>query len=263
MKKMSVMCMVILSLAIPGFSSDPIYLIQLYSEQDGERLREEFKDATKVRRHFEECLLGSPPERIAEFKLKFDISDEPMRAVLMDIIRESEKTGGRWEGYKPGDSQNIGMANRRMLEAIPWLGICADAKAKQLLLGIAAGKSNWELSRMHAVQAYMRRADAQEIRDGVARLFAGDGKPTDAKGPDFSRRVYWYAIQAFDESEGDTQKREAIITSLSAVLVKEDSKELFASADKLLAERSKEYAESPQRKAALQRLNITEEKAEQ
>jgi len=41
---------------------------------------------------------------------------------------------------------------------------------------------------------------------------------------------------------------------MSAALAKDEDKYAFADADKLLAERSKEYAESPQRKAALERM---------
>ena len=52
-----------------------------------------------------------------------------------------------------------------------------------------------------------------------------------------------------------------IVAAVSDVLVKEEDKNVFAEADKFLAERSKEYAESPQRKAMLERMNKpTEEK---
>ena len=50
---------------------------------------------------------------------------------------------------------------------------------------------------------------------------------------------------------------------MSAALVKEENKRSFSIADKLLAERSKEYADSPTRKAALERMNIPIEKGEQ
>ena len=60
--------------------------------------------------------------------------------------------------------------------------------------------------------------------------------------------------------EGDTQTREAIVSAMSAALAKEANTNVFARVDKLLAERSKEYAESPQRKAALERMNKPPEK---
>jgi len=63
------------------------------------------------------------------------------------------------------------------------------------------------------------------------------------------------------ESQTKVKKNMRIVAAVSDVLVKEEDKNVFAEADKFLAERSKEYAESPQRKAMLERMNKpTEEK---
>ena len=268
MKKMSMVCMTALCLTTQDISASMRYWIDScldnYSEAWAELVREEFKDAAKLRKNFDEGLLGNPPERMTEFKRKFGVSDEPMLTVLMDIIREATKAGGTWKGVAWDETrQDVAIATWRMEKAIPWLGICADTKAKQLLLGIATGKTNWELSRIYAVQAYLRRADAQEIRDGIARLLADDVRTTDMTGLVVSDRVYGYALQAHAEAGDDVQKREAIVASLSAALVKEEDKEIFVGIDKRLAELSKTYADSPQRKAALERLNIPAEKGGQ
>jgi len=102
----------------------------------------------------------------------------------------------------------------------------------------------------------MNRANTQEKWDAIARFLADDVRSGIL--PFFN--MYHAAMQAYDEAEGDTQKREAIVATVSAALVKEEDKKAFEEADKHLAERSTEYAESPQRKAALDRLNKPPEK---
>ena len=74
--------------------------------------------------------------------------------------------------------------------------------------------------------------------------------------------MYRAAIRAHDKAEGDAKTREAIVTMVSAALATEEDGTAFDETDKLLAERSKEYAESPQRKAALERMNPPARKAE-
>ncbi|MCL1921228.1 MAG: hypothetical protein FWG50_09165, partial [Kiritimatiellaeota bacterium] len=55
-------------------------------------------------------------------------------------------------------------------------------------------------------------------------------------------------------AEGDPQTREAIAAAMSAALAREQDKDTFERADKMLSERSAEWAGSPQRKAALERF---------
>ena len=116
-----------------------------------------------------------------------------------------------------------------------------------------------ERYRTEAVCSYMQCVDAQEIRDGIARIFSDEVRAT-SPSDIFYHNVYNAAFMAYDVAENNTQKREVIITSLTAALEKEEDKFTFAGADKFLAERSKEYADSPQRKAALERMNIPAEK---
>ena len=253
MKRMSMVCMMAACLTTQNLSAKAITPMDIYlsmgSEQEIENLREEFKDATKVRKAFEQGLLFyCNSKQIVEFKRKFGLNDEPMLTVVMEIIREkSAKTAN----FKKDDT-----ANMYWWRALQWLGICADVKAKQFLMDIAVDNANGWDARSYAIEAYMRRAGAQEVLDAVTR-FSGDDMRIkgDDGAPPIYLCVYDYATQAYDESEGDTPKREAIATMMSALLAKEESKTIFADVDKNFAKRSKEYAESPQRKAALERMN--------
>jgi len=90
----------------------------------------------------------------------------------------------------------------------------------------------------------------------LPRFFADDMKDT------FNRysNLYVYAMNVYEEAEDNPDKREVIIAVMSAALAKEENEFAFSKADKRFAEQSKEYAESPQRKAALERMNIPREK---
>ena len=97
----------------------------------------------------------------------------------------------------------------------------------------------------------------------AAQLLADEVRATDKEdGFAISVCVYGYAIRAYDEAEGDTQKREAIISSLSAALMREKNEKFFAEVDQDLVKRNKEYAESPQRKAKLERMKVPPDKRE-
>jgi hypothetical protein len=112
---------------------------------------------------------------------------------------------------------------------------------------------------MNAIEAYLRSADAQETREAIVRFFASDMR---AMIVPFDTATYSAAMLAYDEAEGNPLKRGAIVALVAAILAKENTKWVFAEGDRLLAVRSKEYAESLQRKTALQRFNLSDEKGE-
>ena len=261
MKKMGIVCMMVMCLALPGFASRQITMLGIClasSEQETERLREDLKN-TVFLRDFMKQLLGSSsnePEQRAEFKRRFGVSDEAMQASLMDSVRETSVKAG-WKLRQQGDAQDIRIADHHLREAIRWLSTCAGAEGKGFLLGIATDNARDSDFRSGSISAYMRRANAQEKWDAIIRFLADDLRTAEVR---LFFNVYHAAMQAYDEAEGDTQKREAIVVAASAALVKEEDKKAFAEADKLLSERSKEYAESPQRKAALERMNKPPEK---
>ena len=254
MKKMGMVCMTVLCLTTQNLSARMVteldFYMEMSSEQDIERIREEFKDAAKVRKAFDEgdLLFFGTSKQIVEFKRKFGVSDEPMLTVVMEIIHE--------ELVKKAELKEGPYFGMRLWRTLRWLGVCADTKTKQFLLDIATDRANGYNTCVYAIEAYMHRADAQEVRSVIVR-FSGDDMRVRGKdgSPPVYQCVYEYAIQAYDEAEGDTPKREAIITMMSTLLAKEESKTIFVGVDKALAERSREYAESPQRKAALERMN--------
>jgi len=267
MKKMSRVCMAVMCLAMQGLSTPQgrswLEDCLTLSEQEAESLRVELKDAKKLRERTLTLCSGSM--RIAdlaktaeEFKKKFDISDKVLQDALIDTIREwSPKNGWKWyELDKPQDSR---LANFILIETIRWLGFCAEREGKKLLMAILIDNTKDDEYRRRAIDSYMRRSDAQERWDALTRFLADDVKPTIQ--PIFD--VYYAAMWEYDSAENDPQKREAIIAAVSAALLKEKGKETFTQGDKLLAERSKAYADSPQRKAALERLNIPIEKGGQ
>ena len=260
MKKMSMVCMVVMFLTRPGLSSPvltPLNFALGSSEKEAERLRAELRDPAKLREYVETRLLSSDADYVKseEFMRKFNVSEETILPILMNVIRESSaKTKWKWpQQRKPED---IFIASYQLREAIVWLSVCADAEAKKLLMNIAGDIGKANEFRCRALEAYMCRADAQETRDAIARFLAPDMRATLRPHIDTYYAIKW----AYDAAGNDIPKRMAVVAAASFVLEKEEDKDFFVQADKLLAERSTEYAESPQRKAALERMNKPPEK---
>ena len=173
------------------------------------------------------------------------ISDDTLRAVLMDIYKSFRHL--ERNPFKRGEPHEITEDKRKLSNAIEWLGYYADEPTKRLLLDIASDDTIARDYRIPAITASIQCAGAQQVRDVLLRFLI------DMKVKPYS--AYLCAIRVHDESEDDPQKREAILASLMVVLAREEDKIDFASADKKLAERSKEYATSSQRLAMLQRMS--------
>ena len=268
MKKMCMVCMVVMCMARFGWSSLmwgalEIY-VDMYPEEMAAQLREDVKDKAKLRL----CMakLASSPlpsvtvERVEAFKRKYGVGDEAMLIELMDIIREGAVKAG-WTKYREGDAKDTYVSVKAHLtNAIFWLKLLSglDAEVKSLTMGIAMDSAMDEEYRSGAFHAYMSRAGAQEARDAAARFLSDDMRMTK---PLSRFNVYSAIMWAHDKAKDDTQTREVIVSAMSTALMKE-TKDFyyFGEADKLLAERSTEYAESPQRKAALERMNKPPEK---
>ena len=249
------MCMMVVCLAMSGFSSRVITSVDYYLDfqgQEVEQIREEMKDAKKLREHMERLLNGTVNhERAEQIKQKYDINDEAMQTILLGVVREASAKN-KWQvpEKRTKDNEHIVIAYWRLHEAIVWLSACADAEGKRFLMSVITDNEKHSEFRRAAGWSYLRCADAQEIRDILPRFFA-DSIWTDV----YSFSLYHNMIKVYDRMEGDAQTREAIVAAMSAALAKEEDKNAFAEGDKLLAERNKEYAESPQRKAALERMN--------
>jgi len=266
MKKMSVVCMMIVCSVVSGFASPRITQLGVYlsyPEQKAERLREDLKDVTKLK----ECMVNlvgaySPredsPERIEEFKRRFGVSDKAMETALMDIVSKAG-VKNRWEKRQVSSAVPLDFAaDWQVTWGLVWLSFCAETDGKTFLMDIAMDGTKADEFRIRSALSYMSRADVQEARKAIVR-FLSDEMGTVAKHYAYDN-LYHDAIRIYDKAKDDAQTREAIITVMSAALAKETNKGYFLQADKLLAERSTEYAESPQRKAALERMNKPPEK---
>jgi hypothetical protein len=188
------------------------------------------------------------PEEIPFFIKKFTIAEDTLRTVLLEIIHESAKVT-KWEEFSFKDPEELMFEKRRVYWSIVWLGYCADETAKEFLMEIAVDDTKDWMCRVVAIDSYLKRADAQQTRDALLRFL------TEIRVRPSS--TYLSAMMTYEETKGDTAKREAILATLTAIVqAREEDREYFASADKFLAEQSKEYAKSPQRKEALKRMNL-------
>ena len=215
-------------------------------------LRVCFKDPEKLK----ESLMygftsdhGIWPEEMPLFIKKFDISESTLRTVLMEIIRESAKAA-QWKPVLHNFSQDEFVKEKcRLIRSIEWLSVCADETAKKFLMEIAVDETKGEVYRNMAVGACIRSADAKQVKDAL-HSFLVEGRVVPSS-------TYSYARAVYEEAEGDPLKREAIVNALTtAALAIEEDRGHFARADKIFAEQDKVYAKSPQRKAALQQMNL-------
>ena len=246
--------------------------IEDISDAEAAYLRDELKNPETLRMFLANSFSSNHPlwqDEIIPFKQKFHVPDEVLRPILMDIYKSVEHMGKEpssldllAEIYKSAPPveedgrrrmHNIPWAvienHRRLRSSIIWLGYCADKPTKDFLMNLVIDDTKHGDIRGPALESYLRCANAQETRDGFIAFLD--------KRLDISR-VYRYAIIAYDEEQDDTEKRKAIVATVFAALMKEEDKKIFARADEDLAARSKEYADSPLRKAKLERMNKTD-----
>jgi len=219
-----------------------------YTDEEVARTREAYKNPENLKETLMRILANSPSwdEDVLLFKQKFDVADDTLRTVLLDIYKSVQHLRG--VPFQDGEPKEITDDKKRLSRSISWLGYCADESAKELLMDIATNGTEDKWLRSNAIIAYIQRADAQQVRDALARFLIGDMKVN-------PYITYLYTFGAYDEAESDPQKREAIVASLIVALTREDNKSRFAKMDKELAARSKEYAESSQRLAMVQRMS--------
>jgi len=262
MKKMSMVCMTVVCLATPGFSSrvsTPIDGYLATPEHEIEKIQRELKDPKKMREcmiHlFSSCwhnLIGL--EEATEFKRKFDVSDKDMEVALLDVVREwSPKGWPVWQG--PDAPMDVRMGYIYLTGAIKLLAFCADAKGKKLLMGIFTDTAKDGEYRLLAIDSYMQRIAVRDAWETFASFITDDVLAIVDR-----YRLYHLAMRTYDRAKSDTQTRTAIIATMSAILAKETNELYLVETDKRFAERSTEYAESPQRKATLERMGKPPEK---
>ena len=186
---------------------------------------------------------GSDWEGAPLFKEKFSISNERLRATVMSLYEEATAPQAvtNWNGIELAKDL---LANNALL----WLGVCADDATKAFLLDLAADKSKNEISRTVAIGSYLRAANAQETRDALIRFMVGEERLD-------SQARSSILAHASEICRGtDQAKKQAIIETLYVALAQEDAKWLFRVYDNILCSHSRQYTNSAQRQAILQRL---------
>ena len=240
------LCLLLAGSAVP--SSDEWYDIMHYPDEETARFRELYKNCETLKGD----LMGGFTmddfiweDEIPLFKEKFDVSDDTLRTALMGIYKEFQHMGK--DPYFPDEPEEVTNDKRRLRRSIEWLGYCADKSTKEFLMKVATDKAKDNVFRSTAVRAYLHCANAKEI-EMLAPLLADKSQKVSS--------LYHFAMLEYDEAGGDAKKRKAIIATVSAALVKEDDKRVFTYADRELAERDKDYSNSPSRRAALQRMDL-------
>jgi len=245
---MRALCCIGLSLLLAGgaFSQRRI---EDMTDEEAAYLKDRLKDPGTLKGFLEDNFSGNHsiwPDEITLFKRKFGLADDTLRGILTDICHETARKT-EWRPFQDGDPEETLFNKRRLSRSIKWLGYCADEPTKDFLMEVATdGTKAWDY-RAAATVAYIQCADANQVRDAIARFFIDVEEGRYA--PDAS------TFQVYDDSEGDPQKREAIVASLIVALAREGDKNIFSCRDKQLAERSREYATSAQRLDMLKRMS--------
>ena len=176
------------------------------------------------------------------FKKTFDVQDEVLRPVLLEIYKEAS--------LKDLTDPNNHVDRLRAMRSLTGLGICADNDTKQLLLTLATETSDIRNIRMRSLAAYLQAADPEEAKDALLRFLVEGGR----MGHMERLSVYEYAQMAFDSAS--PEKKAAILAALIAAVNKEEGKIEFMKVDKILAERSAAYRRSRERLAMLERHSL-------
>lgn len=207
--------------------------------------RDAFRDPAKLKLELMQALSINGRfdfEEFPWFKKTFDVQDEVLRPVLLEIFNESKRNDF-------SDPSNH-LERLRAMRSLTGLGICADDGSKQLLISLATEASNIQDLRLRALAAYLQAADPEETKNALLRfLVEGDRMDSMAR-----LGVYGYARMAYDVAS--SKKRAAITAALIAAANKEECKIEFMKVDKILAERSETYRLSRQRLAMLERHSL-------
>jgi hypothetical protein len=228
-----------------------------WTEEEIERLREDCKDAEKLKGRLEEILPVTPigmARHIEEFKQKFGVKDEVLLAATLSLARTPHLKARMWHAKSMEEASKI---HAMLYSLMGLLSFCADAECKALLLEQTTDFSDEKSGRVRwmAIYYYLLCADARETRDALARFLADPREKL--------LDVHYRTMLVYDMAAYDEQKREAIVEATSAALMKETDEKTFARVDGDLANWSKAYADSPQRKAKLERMAKPPEKPKQ
>ena len=183
---------------------------------------------------------------IERLKKRFDISDEIMRSVAMEIYTES--LAAVKEKRTDGVDGGLNTYRQQVAGALFCLGLSADQSTKHLLIAIVTDSATESSFRRQAILSYLRAANPEEAKNVLLRfLVEGDRMDSQERSTicDYARMVF---------NDANPEKKEAILSALFVALSREDNKWLFRVYDDILCKISKQYANSHQRLAILRRL---------
>ena len=189
---------------------------------------------------------GVDRQGIERLKQRFDISDNIMRSVAMEIYEESlvavkEK---RTDGVDGG----LNTYRQQVAGALFCLGLSVDQSTKQMLVAIVTDSATESSFRRQAISSYLLAADPEEAKNVLLRFLVEEDRMDSQERSticDYARMVF---------NDANPEKKEAILSVLFVALSREDNKWLFRVYDEILCKISKQYANSHQRLAILRRL---------
>jgi hypothetical protein len=180
-------------------------------------------------------------EEIDEFKKNFDVKDDQLHRVLMEIYDDAQE---KRVTLTPKTSE--WNKNRRTIEGVlGWLPKCGDIPVKEFLMSYATTKENDSWLRRAAILSYLRLADPGETKNALLR-FLVEGERMD----DYARSsIYVYAKMVWDTAS--PEKKAAIFHALCAAASMESPHWVFEECDRRLIAMNSRYKDSIEREAML------------
>lgn len=214
-----------------------------------EKYRVEYQDPVKLKSRLLNMLStfeGFDGVKIERLKKRFDISDEIMRNVAVEMYHEAIIA---LSDKNPASTESVLNTYRGQVDiALFCLGLSADQDAKKLLMTIATNNETEMTYRRQAISSYLRASDAEEVKNVLLRFLVEEGRMDSQT----RSSVCEYTGAVFQDAS--PEKKKAILESLYVALAREDNKWLFGVYDNILCKISKEYANSRERLAILKRL---------
>ena len=179
-----------------------------------------------------------------EFKKQNAVSDEQLHRVLMAIYSDAVDSSPTLTPQSDEWRRNQGIA-----ESVVWLlPKCGSIPVKDFLLERMSTEEPNGHIRRQAILAYLRVADAEEVKNILLRFFAGEDRM------DLGGRFGLLSGARQVLKDADAGKRAAILESLYVALAREENKCAFHVYDDILSKFNNDYANSYQRVAILQKL---------
>jgi hypothetical protein len=240
-----------LVLAISFFASTSLLSSEAEEQAVIEKYRVEYQDPEKLKKRLlgmNSSFEGFEKSEIERFKHRFEISDEIMRSVAMNIYNESiiavkEKRTDGIDGGLNAYRQQVGLA-------LFCLGLSADQSTKQMLMAIVTDSATESSFRRQAISSYLLAADPEEAKNALLRFLVEEDRMSHME----RLSLYEYARMAYDSAS--PENKAAILAALIAAANKEEGKIEFMKVDNILAERCAAYRHSRERLAMLERHSL-------